>query len=453
VRRPPQRRGVHVSLRSASLTAAVGALLIAGCGGAAHRAHQRAVASAVPSLPPVLGQATPKAPVLSRVPPLTALQVSLGRLFAKAGPASGAEVYDLTARAQVFSLRAATGRPPASVEKLYTSLTALRDFGPNAAFQTRILGAGHLGPHGVWFGDLYLKGGGDPTFGDGTFNQVWNHGFGPTPVELVAQLKAHGITAVTGKVIGDESLFDSARGGPATNYAPDVGDFGGQLSALTYDHGATQGALTPPEFAAKQLVATMRAQHIKAKADTATGITPPGAQTLATVTSPPLSTLLSLMDVPSDDLFAEILTKQLGVRFGDGQGQISSGAKVISSVLSTYGLHPTVVDGSGLSRSDTSSPGEVVSLLRQIWRTPIGDELSDALPVVGVSGTVQTIGVHTPAQGRCIAKTGTLNDVTNLAGYCTNGAKHVLAFALFLDGPPNWVAEKTLSQMVGAIAR
>lgn len=405
-------------------------------------------------LPPVLKPATTqKATALARTPPLSALQVSLGRLFGQTSPTSGGEVYDLTARATLFTLRAGIGRPPASVEKLYTSLTALRDFGPNATFQTRVLGAGHLGPHGVWFGDLYLKGGGDPTFGDGTFNQVWNHGFGPTPLELVGQLKARGITSVTGKVIGDESLFDSARGGPATGYAPDVGDFGGQLSALTYDHGATQGALTPPEFAAKELVLTMRAQHIKAQADTATGVTPPGAQTLATVSSPLLSTLLSLMDVPSDDLFAEILTKQLGVRFGGGAGQISAGAKVISSVLTTYGLHPTVVDGSGLSRSDKSSPGEVVSLLRQIWRTPIGDELSAALPVVGVSGTVQTIGVHTPAQGRCIAKTGTLNGVTNLAGYCTNGAKHVLAFALLVDGPPNWVAEKTLSQMVGAIAR
>jgi D-alanyl-D-alanine carboxypeptidase/D-alanyl-D-alanine-endopeptidase (penicillin-binding protein 4) len=72
--------------------------------------------------------------------------------------------------------------------------------------------------------------------------------------------------------------------------------------------------------------------------------------------------------------------------------------------------------------------------------------------LVGVSGTVQNIGVHTPAQGHCIAKTGTLNDVTNLAGYCTNRARHVLAFALFIDGPPNFIATKLLGKMVAAIA-
>jgi D-alanyl-D-alanine carboxypeptidase/D-alanyl-D-alanine-endopeptidase (penicillin-binding protein 4) len=349
-------------------------------------------------------------------------------------------------------------RAPASVEKLFTTLALLSDFRPGTTFETKLLGAGQLGPGGVWHGDLYLRGGGDPTFGDGTFNRVWLHGYGSTAVQLIGQLRARGITRVTGMVFGDESLFDSSRGGPATGYAPDVGDFGGQLSALTYDHGSTSGPgtasgrLSPAAFAVKELVLTMRAAHIRARAATATAVTPSDAQSLATVNSPPLAILVDLMDVPSDDLFAEMLTKQLGVRFGGGAGTIAAGAMVIASVLSLYGVHPTIVDGSGLSRADTTSPAQVVALLRVIWRTQVGNELAAALPVVGVSGTVQSIGVHTPAQGRCVAKTGTLTAVTNLAGYCTNRAGHVLAFALFIDGPPNFIATKLLGQMVGAIA-
>ncbi len=158
------------------------------------------------------------------------------------------------------------------------------------------------------------------------------------------------------------------------------------------------------------------------------------------------------MDVPSDDFFAEMLTKQLGVRFGGG-GSIQAGAQVISEVISSFGLHPTIVDGSGLSRSDSSSPGQVVALLRTMWNTPIGRTLAASLPVVGVSGTVQRIAPHTIAQGRCMAKTGTLNYVTNLAGYCTARDHHVLAFALMMDGPPNWTAMQLLSKMVPAIAR
>jgi D-alanyl-D-alanine carboxypeptidase/D-alanyl-D-alanine-endopeptidase (penicillin-binding protein 4) len=94
-----------------------------------------------------------------------------------------------------------------------------------------------------------------------------------------------------------------------------------------------------------------------------------------------------------------------------------------------------------------------VSLLRKIWSTPTGNELYAALPVVGLQGTVQHIGVHTPAQGRCVAKTGTLNGVTNLAGYCRPAGGATLAFALMIDGPTNWESVPVLSRAVAAVAR
>ncbi|MBV9415352.1 MAG: D-alanyl-D-alanine carboxypeptidase, partial [Solirubrobacterales bacterium] len=235
-------------------------------------------------------------------------------------------------------------------------------------------------------------------------------------------------------------------------YGPDIPDFGGQLAALTYDHGSTLKKLNPGAFAAKELVLTMRGAGIGARPLNRTVPAPPGARQLASVTSPPLSVLLKLMDVPSDDFFAEMLTKQLGVRFG-GSGSIQAGARVTSDVIASLGLHPTIVDGSGLSRSDRSSPGQIVALLRLMWPTSIGRVLSDSLPVVGISGTVQGIAVHSVAQGRCSAKTGTLNFVTNLAGYCVARNNHVLAFALMLDGPPNSAVYKLFGQMLPAIAR
>jgi D-alanyl-D-alanine carboxypeptidase/D-alanyl-D-alanine-endopeptidase (penicillin-binding protein 4) len=253
-------------------------------------------------------------------------------------------------------------------------------------------------------------------------------------------------------VIGDEALFDSRRGGPATGFAPDVSDFGGQLSALTYDHGSTSGKLSPGAFAARELALVMRAAHIPARAAARTATTPRRARPLASVSSPPLPVLLKLMDIPSDDLFAELLTKQLGVRFGTA-GSISDGARVIADVIATYGLHPKIVDGSGLSRDDRSSPREVVELLAQLWHTPPGRLLSASLPVVGMTGTVRRIGVGTAAQGRCIGKTGTLNYVTNLAGYCHSRGGRMLAFALFLDGPTNARAMVLISRMTAAIAR
>jgi D-alanyl-D-alanine carboxypeptidase/D-alanyl-D-alanine-endopeptidase (penicillin-binding protein 4) len=315
-----------------------------------------------------------------------------------------------------------------------------------------VLGAGHLGPGGVWEGNLYLRGGGDPTFGDGWFNRVWEDGYGPTAAELVAQLRRGGIRAVAGRVIGDASLFDHRPGGPNSGYAPDIPDLGGQLAALTYDHGSTSGALSPAAFAAKELVLTMRDAHISARAASFAGATPPGARPLASVESPPTSVLLRLMDVPSDDFFAEMLAKQLGVRFG-GAGTTAAGAAVISSAVAELGVHPTIVDGSGLSRRDASSPADVDDLLHALWGTATGKLVSGSLATVGVNGTVQTIAVHTAARGRCVAKTGTLNYVTNLAGYCFPAGGHALAFAVFVDGPTNSRAFVLIGRMVAAIAR
>jgi len=369
----------------------------------------------------------------------------------EAGPATGALVYDLTADVAQYAVRDGVRRPPASVEKLYTTVAAIRTLGSRARLHTVVVGTGHLGPGGVWHGTLYLKGGGDPTFGDGTFNKVWERGYGPTASQLVAELAHRGIHRVTGPVIGDGSIFDGARGGPATNFAPDLPDFGGQLSGLTYDHGANVKSASPEAFAAKQLVATMRAQGIHAHAAPLPGAAPRRTNRLAIVSSPPLSVLIDLMNTPSDDLFAEMLTKQLGRRFTH-EGTIAAGAKVISDEIATYDLHPRIVDGSGLSRNDHSSPSEVVALLRKVWQTGPGHILSGSLPILGVNGTTRQIGKGTIAQGRCIAKTGTLNHVTNLAGYCHSVRGHVLAFALFLDGPSNEQSIALLTRMSAAIA-
>jgi serine-type D-Ala-D-Ala carboxypeptidase/endopeptidase (penicillin-binding protein 4) len=448
------KRGIRARGLSATavlLASSPVAVLVGGCGAGAHRSASRRLASvASPVTATPTGPATAPAP--APTPALEALTSTLNRQLAAAGPQTGALVDDLTKNQQLFALRAGVGRPPASVEKLYTTVAVLKLLGPDARFQTTLLGTGGLGPGGVWHGDIYLRGGGDPTFGDGAFNRDWEQGYGPTAGQLVAQLSARGIRKVTGRVIGDASLFDAKRGVPSSGFAPDVGDLGGQLAALTYDHGATLHRLSPGAFAASELALTMQDAHIKARAAKFTATAPASAAPLASVGSPPTAVLLKLTDVPSDDFFAEMLTKQLGVRFGSG-GSTDAGVAVITNAIAGLGLHPRIVDGSGLSRSDRSSPEEVVDLLREVSGTPTGQILRSSLPVVGMTGTVQGIAAHTAAQGRCVAKTGTLNYVTNLAGYCDSRGGDTLAFALFLDGPDNSQAVPLLSKMVAAIAR
>jgi serine-type D-Ala-D-Ala carboxypeptidase/endopeptidase (penicillin-binding protein 4) len=399
-----------------------------------------------PALLTTRGQRPPLSPAEVR------LQAALSKAMNRAGPQSGALVYDLDGDDELFGLRPNVKRPPASVEKLWTTAALMVKLGPDARLHTMLLGTGSE-RHGVWHGNLYLRGGGDPTFGDPVFNRTWEFGYGPTAAQLTQQLTARGITRVTGQLFADETMFDRKRGGLMTNYAPDVPDFGGQLSALTYDHGATVPHYSPAAFAAREMALVLRGSHIAVRAARHARKTPPDAQILATVSSPPLSVMTRLMDVPSDDLYAELFAKQLGVLFGRG-GSISDGARVIGrTIADTYGLRPTILDGSGLSRDERSSPLEIVDLLREVWGTPVGHRLVASLPTVGKEGTVRGIGLKTAAVGNCAAKTGTLNYVTNLAGYCHSKGGHTLAFALMIDGPDNGTSVVLESRMIGAIAR
>ncbi len=169
---------------------------------------------------------------------LAGLQADLGHQLALAGSLSGAYVYDLTAKEALFSERAGTLRPPASVEKLYTAATALERMGASARLSTTVLGAGHLAPGGVWEGSLYLRGGGDPTFGSTPFVQGHYGGEGASVSALAAQLvRVDGIHQVTGSIEGDESYLDSLRGEPSSGYALDP-FLEGTLSGLAFNRGA-----------------------------------------------------------------------------------------------------------------------------------------------------------------------------------------------------------------------
>lgn len=467
MRRATHRGGAGAGLKhwlavSLACVIAVAAITLAGFGSFTHTSeHDSRVAGlpvpAHPRRPPQAATQTPPSPstLPSHHAPASAaerkLRAALDHALDSAGRQSGALVYDIGSNEKLYSARAAIGRPPGSVEKLYTTVALMRILGPSARLHTSVLGTGKL-EHGVWHGNLYLRGGGDPTFGDADFNRVWTHAEGSNAGQLVAGLVRRKIKRVTGWVYGDESLFDRRRGGLITKYAPDTPDFGGWLSALAYNHGSALKHLGPAQFATREFVLAMRGSGIIARASKQTATTPQRAKLLATVSSPPMLKMTRLMDVPSDDLYAEMFAKQLGVLFGTG-GTISAGARVIrGTIAASYGLHPTILDGSGLSRNDRSSPVEIVDLLREVYRTPVGSELDASLPIVGEQGTVQTIGLKTPAVGNCIAKTGTLDDVTNLAGYCRSRGHRTLAFALLIDGPPNWTALALESRMVGAVA-
>ncbi len=384
----------------------------------------------------------------------TTLIASLAHQMHIAGRFSGAYVYDITAGTPLYSQRAGELRPPASVEKLYTSTTALMKMGPSARLSTTVHGTGQLRA-GVWEGNLYLRGGGDPTFGSGTFIGARYGGQGASVSTLVQQLDHDGIHRVTGRVLGDETYFDSLRGEPSSGYAFDPW-LEGDLSGLAFNRGETgafRGPHAPAAYAAQQLLLGLERSHVQVPRGSgpAPASTPSGARKLAVVQSPPLSTLLGLMLPPSDNFFAETLVKDLGARYDDG-GTTADGAAVVRTTIGSLGLHPHVVDGSGLSREDLTSPEQIVDLLRVLSGSSDGEILRGNLAVAGRTGTLEERMLHSYAEDHCQAKTGTLTGVSNLAGYCDARDGHLIAFAFFDDEIETYEAHVIQDAMTEAVA-
>ncbi len=125
---------------------------------------------------------------------------------------------------------------PASNMKIVTLAAAAQSIGWDARFITTLEASGPV-DDGVLRGDLYVRGGGDPTIN--TRNARGAAVFG----EWTSILSASGITRVDGRIIGDDNLFDDE--GLGAGWAWDY---------LQYGYAAPTGALQYNEDVADLLV-------------------------------------------------------------------------------------------------------------------------------------------------------------------------------------------------------
>ena len=181
-----------------------------------------------------------------------------------------------------------------------------------------------------------------------------SYGGGATVEELAALLDQAGIERVTGRVYGDESRHDSLRGGPDSGYGVSI--WVGPLCALSFNRGlATEGGggfqASPPLFAAARLDAALEARGIRVRLRAARRRRPAGAPVLASVESPPMETLVRLMNKPSDNFFAEMLLKDLAMQ-ARGVGTTAAGARLAAGFARRLGARARIADGSGLSRGN-----------------------------------------------------------------------------------------------------
>jgi serine-type D-Ala-D-Ala carboxypeptidase/endopeptidase (penicillin-binding protein 4) len=381
------------------------------------------------------------------------LTSTLTRQMRLAGSASGAYVVNLTDGSKEFAWRAGTQRLLASNTKLFTTAAALARFGTEGTLGTEVLGTGELTEDGVYDGDLYLRGGGDPTFGSRRF-ATRSYGGGASVETLATLIHEAGIERVTGRVYGDESKHDSLRGGPDSGYGLSI--WVGPLSALSYNRGLADERgrsfqTDPPSFAAARLDAALEARGVRVRLKPRSGATAAEADVLASVDSPPMSTLVRITNKPSDNFFAELLLKDLAMQARD-LGTTARGAALAAGFARRLGASARLVDGSGLSRGNRASPYRVVRLLQAMSERDEFDAFYGSLPVAGRDGTLYDRMRRGPARGHCRAKTGTLSNVSALSGYCTARSGDLYAFSVLMNGVYPSSARRLQDNIAQAIA-
>ncbi|HVN51994.1 MAG TPA: D-alanyl-D-alanine carboxypeptidase/D-alanyl-D-alanine-endopeptidase [Acidimicrobiales bacterium] len=390
------------------------------------------------------------------------LLAALAPIVAHANPTSCLEV-ELDGR-RIDDVRGSLPLMPASTEKLLTASALLAKVGPDATTET-VAAATEPVHDGVLDGDLYVVGGGDPLLETTGYQPSQEDPDEPYNdfAKLAAAIKAAGITAIHGNVIGDESRFDTTRYVPSWPGRYITAGESGPLSALMVNGGFT--GLTdhpqapsadrqpgnPPLLAAATLVTLLRQRGVQVTGGSGTGRTPSDAHTVAALRSLPLSSELTELLRRSDNTTAELLAKELG-HLVAGSGSTAAGARAVQSTLTAIGMPmrgTVTVDGSGLDLGNRVTCDLLTALLVHAGPDSV---IARSLPVAGRTGTLRFRLTGTVAEGRVAAKTGTLDEVNALAGFAHSVSGQTLVFAFIINGTSP-TGPALLDQAAVALAR
>lgn len=403
-----------------------------------------------PAVTPVMSDSTSATASASRA-------CSAMRSLARQGNGSvGLRVFNLKSRKNVCSLNAMGRRSLASNTKLFTTATLLDRFDRNHTFRTRVFAAGQI-RNGVLRGNLYLKGGGDPSFGTRAFLRSYLAGEGASVERLAAQIRTRGIKRVTGRIFADDSYHDRLRGVADSGYA--TSSWIGPLSGLSFNAGYTSSSLSrfssnPPRLAARTLARALRARGVNVKPDVGLRRTPARwvhkRNLLARQLSPDMPWMARVTNLNSVNYWAEILLKNLGAQFLKA-GTTANGVKVVRRTMAAHKVDVWPIDGSGLTFGNRSTAHDVVKLLFKARLQPWSRDFLLSLPTAGVDGTLASRMRGSAAERRCHAKTGTLTGVTALSGYCFNESGRQFAFSILMNRVTNVTTARAAQDRIAAL--
>ena len=173
----------------------------------------------------------------------------------------------------------------------------------------------------------------------------------------------------------------------------------------------------------------------------------PSNRRVAQRLSAPLSQIVKVILKVSANRGADLLVCLVAVKHG--QRDCPDGLTFLQNTAASLGSPPDVTfafDGAGSDDRDRINPIALTTFLRRALRQPYGSALRAALPIVGVDGTLATLGRGTPSVGKIEAKPGNrvgfttpsigIAGASNLVGYIQAKSGRQLVFANLINNIP-----------------
>lgn len=293
-----------------------------------------------------------------------------------------------------------TAIPAASLTKVATTLVALSTWGADHRFNTLVTTTGSI-QGGVLKGDLIVQGEGDPFF-------VWEEA-----VALGNALNKAGINQVTGNLL--------IAGNFAMNYEVDPNTAGNLLKQgldpnLWNGEAKAQFEQMPVGTPRPQVIINGGVQFISSV---------PPSKLIVRHQSMQLVSILKAMNTYSNNIMAQMMADLLG-----GAPTVAKKAAEIARVPA---IEITLENGSGLGTNNKISPRAVTQMMLTIQSYLRDKQLNvgNLFPVVGRDvGTLK--GRSLPVNS--VVKTGTLNEVSALAGVVPTRDRGLIWFTIINHG-------------------
>lgn len=378
---------------------------------------------------------------------------------------------------------------PASTIKTATTYAALKKLGRDYTFSTSVFVDHYAAESGVVQGNIYLKGGGDPSF---TYDALWS---------IARALRTKGITSIDKDLVYDESFIAgdkviSREFGREKWYNPPTNALSLNKNLMTVvsipDRATKQPVLrlspeNPYIHIESQILKTKRRsktvlfslsplddadariaegiiisssrredsvplqnpalytaitfkdlllkEGIEFKGKVVAGTVPSNLYPLHVYESQPLSMVIHNVNKHSCNFTAEQITKTLGARLHKTTGTTLLGVSVVKEFLSTLGIYDanyTMENGSGLTRATRMAPKTMMKILFNAYRDQeINHEYISSFGIYGEDGTVRHRAHMDGAAVR--VKSGSLGDVSSLAGYVISKDSRPMVFTMMFN--------------------